>query len=318
MGGDFAEQVRAQFPQGLTGIFAIGGTRTTYILDRNRGTVDPGRIQDFSDMGTYLEGRYQAFIRMYFGLGGQNMIIAALSFRSFTERGETYRVKAAQEVLRLANAGFAAFYRAEGIDPYFAGIDTLLRAEGDPHLREAGQVLESFQRNWPYAEGRRKLVWEVASIPLYSVWKTVTSLSDSERLEWDQKITSLTEMDELHEWLYRKFSQAVYGTVLSMPRFYVGSNKGGDLKWRVPLSMLLSGGEWLRLFYTPYPTLFMSEAVLRRIVEEVAFRERFHSNRVDYEGRLTNDVVRAEYERAVRLGLDPDSTVGLVRRLGGE
>jgi hypothetical protein len=35
----FADRVRARFPEGLTGIIAIGGTRTTFILEYNRSTA---------------------------------------------------------------------------------------------------------------------------------------------------------------------------------------------------------------------------------------------------------------------------------------
>ncbi len=32
----FADRIRERFPEGLTGIFAIGGTRTTFILEHNQ------------------------------------------------------------------------------------------------------------------------------------------------------------------------------------------------------------------------------------------------------------------------------------------
>jgi hypothetical protein len=47
----FADRIRVRYPEGLTGVFAIGGTRTTYVLEQNRQTSDPGRIDNFATQG---------------------------------------------------------------------------------------------------------------------------------------------------------------------------------------------------------------------------------------------------------------------------
>src|SRR4051794_31760653 len=99
----FASRIQERYPEGLTGIFAIGGTRTTYILEQNRYAENPGRIEDFAAHGTFLQDRYCQFINMFMDLGGQNMIITASSFRGFHERGGEYAQLVAKEILRMAN-----------------------------------------------------------------------------------------------------------------------------------------------------------------------------------------------------------------------
>lgn len=309
----FAENIRQKYPEGLTGIFAIGGTRTTYILEANRHQPDPGKIQDFADHGAFLQTRYQKFMRDFFSLGGQNMIITASSFRGFTERGGEYAKLVAVELLRLIDDSFQQFYRDEQIDPYFVGIDTLAGAGDGP--REVSQAFQDFMKSWSYAEGRRKLVWEIASIPLLTFWNWTQGLNVQEREEINTLIAGTTDMEALHRQLYEKFSQAVYGTALPMPHFYLGTNKSGDLKWRSPLPIALSGGEYMRLFYTPYPSLFTSRETMHRILNDLAFKERFFSVKTDYKDRFTNELAEAEYQRVMALSRDPETTLGLSRQI---
>ena len=44
---EFAQRIRERYPEGLTGLFAIGATRRTYILDRNRHRKIPVISQIF-------------------------------------------------------------------------------------------------------------------------------------------------------------------------------------------------------------------------------------------------------------------------------
>src|SRR5258708_2998691 len=146
----FAQRIREKYPEGLTGIFAIGGTRTTYILDQNRHSQDPGHIQDFAAHGEYLQQRYCQLIQAFFELGGQNMIITASSFRGFHERGGDYAQLVSKELLRLINDQFQDFYRKQNIDPYFVGIDTLMHLPSDSAACQTGQQLLDFQKGWSY------------------------------------------------------------------------------------------------------------------------------------------------------------------------
>ena len=45
----------------------------------------------------------------------------------------------------------------------------------------------------------------------------------------------------------------------------------------------------------------------------VAFGKRLRSTNIDYAGKLTPDLLEAEYERVMALSSDPASTLGLVR-----
>ncbi len=250
---DFAARIQARYPEGLTGVFAIGATRRTFILDQNRRTADPGHIQEFSAMGAYLLRRYLEFIGMFFDLGGQNALITALSFRSFFERGAEYPEQAAPELLRIIGDEACTFYRENNIDPYFMGIDSLrLQPAGSPGAMIV-QALTDFQARWAYGTGRRKLLWEIASMPLLTFWQAFEAMSEAERNAFDQEIGAAPGLNELYQLLYRRFARIAYGTEIPIPHLYLGTNMSGDLKWRSPMPISLTGGDYVRMFYTPYP-----------------------------------------------------------------
>src|SRR5712691_2660611 len=115
---EFAGRVRERYANkgGLTGVFAIGGTRTTYSLEKQRHLPDPGHMNDLSDQIDYIQERYQRFISMFFELGGQNMIIAGSSFRAFAgQRGPEYINWISRAVSNLHNDTFQRFYREKCI-----------------------------------------------------------------------------------------------------------------------------------------------------------------------------------------------------------
>ncbi len=312
---EFAQRIRDRYPEGLTGLFAIGATRRTYILDRNRAQENPGHIADFSEQGAYLQRQYFRFIQTYFELGGQNMLIAALSFRSFFERGGEYAELVSQEVLRLLDDGASAFYRAQNIDPYFVGIDTLLMLPPDSAAHQTAQKMVNFQNNWQYAEGRRKLLWEIASIPLLTFWQTLDNLSAEERTAFEADADPADGLNDVFHRLYQRLGRAAYGADIPVPHFYLGTNMSGDFKFRTPMSLALTGGDYLRMFYVPYPPLFMTEASMRMMLNDLAFGDRFHSRKTDYDGRYTPELAEAEYKRILELADDPSCILGLSRRV---
>lgn len=312
----FAQRIRERYPEGLTGVFAIGGTRTTYILENNRDKDDPGKIEDFAHHGEYLLERYLDFCDMFYSLGGQNMIITAFSFRGFYNRGREYAELVTQEMERFINPIAIAGYRRMNVDPYFTGIDTLLLFPEDSPVHQLGRTLADFQNNWTYQAGRRKLIWEVASIPLYTLWESGRNWSDTIQAEVAEEISAeQADLEAVYRVLYRRFSAEAYGTDVPMPHFYLGTNKSGDLKWRSPMPLTLSGGDYLRMFFTPYPTLFMTPAIMETILEDLAFKDRFFSDKTDYKGKYTRELVQAEYERVMRLRDDPNAVLGLSRRV---
>src|SRR5689334_16068572 len=100
-GRAFSDRIRERYPEGLTGIFAPGGTRTTFILDRHRRHENPGEISDFAEYAEYgLDGLFD-LIEIYFDLGVQNLIVPLFSYQGFYERGEDYAEKAARMSLRV-------------------------------------------------------------------------------------------------------------------------------------------------------------------------------------------------------------------------
>lgn len=311
----FKARIQERYPEGLTGVFAVGGTRTTYILEQNRDKPNPGHIEDFAAHGDYLLRRYWQLIQNFFSLGGQNMIITAFSFRGFYNRGAEYGALITQEMGRFIDEGSVNFYCENQIDPYFTGIDTLLLQPKDSPIYHMGQQLAEFQNGWSYQDGRQKLVWEIASMPLYTFWQTFQEMSPEEREQLNSDIASQENLEDIYRSLYKRFSRAAYGTDIPMPHFYLGTNKSGDLKWRSPMPLALSGGDYLRMFYTPYPSLFITRETLQVILEDLAFKDRFYSAKTDYSGQYTPELAQAEYERVMELSSRPETTLGLSRRV---
>jgi hypothetical protein len=314
---NFAERIRARYPEGLTGAFAVGGTRTTYILEHNRQNTNPGQIADLTDYADYLLQRYFDFINLFLELGGQNMIITALGYQSFHERGEQYARFISEATLALINERSVQFYRERGIDPYFAGIDTLLALPPDNPARQLGLDLDAFQKGWPYQAGRYKVVWEIAVIPLFSFWQAPRVLGEAGTAELEGQMATATSLEAMYQTLYRHYARAAYGTELPITHFYLGTNRNGDMKLRsiLPIAMLCGGP--FRLFYTPYPTLFISRETLQAILEDLAFgKPTLRSQRTDYRDQYTSELAEAEYRHFLQQSADTGTVVGLSRALG--
>lgn len=312
---EFAARIRERYPEGLTGIIPIGGTRTTYILEHNRDNANPGQIESFSAYADHVENRIRALMSSFFELGGQNLVAPILSYQLFEdERGQAYVDMATQQSFRLMNDDWTAYYQSQNIDPYFAGIDTLLHFPQRALQYQLGEAMTEYQKQWPYREGRRKLIWEIAPIPLYSFWRAPAVLGEAAQAELEARLSNATDMDAMYEALYRYYAQAAYGTTIPRPHFYLGNNRSGELKVRAMLPVALLCGGPVRFFYVPYPTLLMTRDTLQAVLDDLAFGKRIRSNgSADYSGKLTQELIEAEYQRVIQLSGDPMTTLGLLR-----
>lgn len=308
----FAQQVRERFPEGLTGVIAIGGTRTTFILDYNRDQADPGYMPDFTVYGDKLLDRYHELISMFLDLGGQNLIMPVLAWQRFSEKGQEYAEAVALLLDWLTNEKSVAYYQRRQIDPYFAGIDTLLHLPEDHFGHQAALRLTAFQAGWKYQPGRHKLVWEVAPIPLFSVLRAQAVLGDDALRALEAEIAATDDLAKIDELTYRYYAKALYGTEVPMPHFYLGSNRKGDLKLRSMLPFALYSGAPMRLYFTPYPSLFTKYDTLHAIIDDLAFGKQKLSREKDYRGQLTPEAVQAAYQNVVQLSEDASTTVGLL------
>ncbi len=314
---EFAARVRARYPEGLTAVLSLGGTRTTYILSQQRGSADPGKIESFSAYAAHLLERYQQVMGHFFELGGQNIIITPLSIHNFSRRGDEYRDQAAQSVDLLFSSDFVAFYERYEVDPYFTGIDALLHMRHVPSLYQLGERMAAFQHSWQYREGRRRIVWEIGSIPLLSLMRLNASMSEDDRAQLEQALASVENMEQIYEILYVYYARALYGTDIPQPHLYIGSSRNGDLKLRIQTPLALDNGGRMRLFYTPYPNTFLTREGMRAIIEnleaETVLRSATHD--YDYSGKLTPELVEAEYQRVEALRADPSAILGLRRKV---
>jgi hypothetical protein len=298
----------------LTGIFAISGTQTSYILEKNRDADDPGRIEDPRAFANFLLERYFALASMYFGMGGQNMFVPALWYQRFYERGSDYTELVARLSLDLISESATRFYRDNEIDPYFVGIDTLLHLANDGPASRLGKELSDFCAGWQYASQRRKLLWEIATIPLFSVWRVDQDKALRDALA--AELSNLSNLADLQPALYKIYSQAIYGIDLPMPHFYLGTNRNGDLKLRSSLPIGLGYSGSFRMFFVPYPSLNMKEESLRAILEDLAFGSAdLRSHDIDYAAVYTRELADAEYKRVLDLSANVESVLGLFRHV---
>jgi hypothetical protein len=310
---EFAARIREKYPEGLTGIFALGGTRTSFILEKNRDQQNPGQIKDFSSYVDYSHQRLLEVMQSFFNMGGQNMVIALFSYQGFYERDDTYVKHMIPACLRLIEADTLMFYQQNDIDPYFVGIDTLLHLPEDHPAYGLGKAFEDFHKSWDYQEGRRKVIWEVAPIPTFSFWKAPEVMGEAANAELKNTLANCTDLYEIHNMLYEYYAWAVYGTYIPIPHFYLGSNRNGNLKLRSMLPIALVCGGPFRLYYTPYPSLFITDETLQAMLEDIAFGAALRSTTVDYKDRFNPEIMEAEYARVQELRDDPDSTLGLTR-----
>jgi len=318
MDTNFADQIRQRFPEGLTGIIAIGGTRTSYILEHNRDSEDPGHISDFDSYATVMLQQYFTLIEWFFDLGGQNLVIPPLAYQRFTAYDVKYMHRISALTMMLTEADAINFYRQYDIDPYFVGIDTLLKLPEDNPGHQLGLGLTEFQHTWNYQEGRRKLLWEIAPIPLYSFWN-MKNLVDPETLaEVEREIEQMNDLEKIYQTLYRLYAWAVYGTEIPVPHFYLGTNRNGDLKLRSMAPIALLNGSNTRFYYTPYPSLFTTFETLQAIIQDAAFGNTMSSKQSDYAARLTSEMVNEEYERVMAMSADTQTTLGFVRRVDAD
>lgn len=314
----FVERIRGRFPEGLTGIIAVGGTRTGYILQHNQAAEDPGRI-DFQAYTQVTLRQYLDLVQMFFDLGGQHLVMPILSYQRFTAYDMDYIRYVSATALMLTQPDVIDFYHQYAIDPYFVGIDTLLKLSPDNPGHELGVKLTEFQAQWQFEAGRRRLFWEVAPIPLYSFWNAKNTLDPAALAAFDAEIEATHDLDLLYQTLYRLYARSAYGVEIPVPHFYLGTNRNGDLKLRSMIPIALLNGSDTRFYYTPYPSLFTTRDTLKAIIEEVAFGSTLSSKHAaDYQARFSPEVVKAEYERVLALSADPMTTLGFVRQVDSE
>lgn len=310
----FTERMSERYPEGLTGILSIGGTRISYILENHRGLENPGRIDDMRQYAIGVLEEMRGMISGFFELGTQNLVVPLLAYQLFEDsRGPAYAEATTKLMFEMLSDEFVNYYVANGIDPYFAGIDTLLRFPERELANRVASACADFQSRWQYQKGRRKLIWEVAPIPLYSIWRAHHVLGETAADQLEAEMEAAPSLHAIHDILYRYYARAVYGTEIPMPHFYLGNNRNGDIKLRAMLPIALLCGSPTRFFFTPYPTMFTSKETIEHLLHDLAFGKRLRSEEVDYKDRLTREFVELEYQRVLQLSQDPTTTVGLVR-----
>jgi len=139
-------------------------------------------------------------------------------------------------------------------------------------------------------------------------------MTEEQNRAFEESLEQSTDLQDMHDKLYRYYARAVYGTDIPMPQFYLGSNRNGDIKMRSMLPIAMVCGGPFRMFFTPYPSLFITREILQAILEDLAFGKPLRSTKMDYSGQVTADLIEAEYQRVLQVSSDPNTILGMVRK----
>ena len=152
-------------------------------------------------------------------------------------------------------------------------------------------------------------------IPLYSIWRAQEVLG-SERVEaFEIALAEAKDLDTVHDLTYKFYAQAVYGQRCPCQTSTWDRVRNGDLKLRAMLPISLLCGSATRFYFTPYPSMMITRETLKAILEDLAFGKRLHSTQVDYSGKLTPELLEAEYLRVQQLCADPAPRSGFCEHL---
>lgn len=305
-------RIHERFPNGLTAVLATGGSRTWYILKHQQHHDNPGHIENLDEFMDVAHRANCHFIQMYLDCGGSHAIVPLFSPFQTNMRTEKYLEATWRNVCLLIDDETQKFYRDNDIHPYFAGLDTLLRLPHRHVLSQMATKLMQFQHNW--VGGTNNLIWEFAPVPLYTLWQTIRNLSDAEHHKIEIDIETFgTDLAAIHQLLYKRFAPVAYGTDFQSPHLYIGTNRNRDLKLRIHWPLSLDMTEGTRLYFTPYPSFFMTQDGMASVLEDVLSTKTFRSANTDYRGMISRQQAQGMYERFTRLASDKSNITGLVK-----
>lgn len=299
-------RIREQYPEGLTAILAIGGTRTAYIL-LHGNDARPGEIPDLEAYMQWAMRKTCNHIVDFYTLGGVNAVVPIFSYLTLGNRTDSYISQAIKMFSLLIDDTTQAFYAANNIDPYFGGIHELL-ASKEPELVQAGEMLRDFTHTWEYKESHRKLVWGVLSVPLWTFRNADIINGDSAAQRLEMELEQTSNWHERQDLLYNYYCLALYGTTLPLPQFQIGDARNSDLKIRTHF-FSLDILDKLRLYYIPYPALFADsdewQSDLETAIKDLLDDERTRTLNTDYRNLLTTKQItdmRLEFKALVGKG----------------
>lgn len=296
------EYIKKKYPEGLCGIFVFGGTRTSYATQIRRHATEPGAIESFQDYTEYGLTRSLEIIHNFFELGGKYAILEILDIHRIAGERGAYTNPAIDANYALIDEKRQQFYLENQIDPYFVGIDALLQLSESHLAYKLAKRLQEFQMSWSRDEAHCKLIYSIAPLPLYTFSKIQFELlSDEDNLL------------NLANKLYRQFSVASYGLYVPPPAFYIGQARNGSMQSasRLPLALDVTGK--LRLYYTQYPSFYLSKTGLKTILDDLLYESEngLNSKTYDYNGQITPEMAHEMHEYFSRLADDGESILGL-------
>ncbi len=289
----------------ITAIISFGGTRMAYILEENRDRNNPGEI-DYPAYLDYCLQKIRNIISYYFQAGGKHLVLEGLDIGLISgDRGDEYARIVSTYMIRLAD-DMAEFYRSNNADVTFVGIDAIQELPQTHAARRMGEYLATFNETWQYDYGsRRQIIWNVAAIPLYTLYNISATVDNSD--------IDMLDLVQAEYEIYDRYAKQVYGFHLPMPDMYIGSNTNGDNPLSSRLPVALGVKYHFRSFYVPFPTFFLKQHHFDAIIADLSKKPQHDSYRLDYKGQLSTEAVQYAYEYYSKLAQEKNSITGLFK-----
>ena len=273
-------------------------------FEKNRDNLNPGEI-DYDDYVTYSFQKMRDIISYFFAAGGDNLFLEVLDINLLSDkRGAEYTELAINYAYELVNSDFITFYENNHIDVRFVGIDVIQKLDKTHPARQLGDYLSNINNNWQYHDTHHKLIWNIASIHLHSIYNT--SIENT----FDVEFTNMKKA--LHKY-YSHFSEKIYGFYLPQPNLYIGSNRRGELSLSSRLPIAIGVEHDFRLFYVPFPTFFMTQHHFDAIINDLGVVD-LADETIDYSNQLTSLDVKKNYELFKKQASDTSQIAGLRKK----
>jgi hypothetical protein len=308
------EEIRHKFPGGLTAVLGTGGSRTSYILEYNRHKNNPGKI-DFDDYGEKMRDKFCLLVKNIVSLGGKNIIDAAPTYGLIATRTPQYVYSIIDLAKRIyLDEKMQEFYKENHIDPYFVGMEAFLNTPVDSPFNKYAQKLIHFMNEWSYHPDNNRLILEVGTIHIFSIWRALQSNTQEEQQQLEQEIESTFDLKTKFDILYQYFIKKIYGFHVPIPHFLLSSNAKGSCKCFLPLPMILSGGIKTRFFYMPYSPIAISYSALETIIRDLIAPKSQTSLEIDYSDKSNlSTLLENKYQEMLTLVNNPNVIIGLTK-----
>ena len=233
------------------------------------------------------------------------MIVPFFYYQGFKKRGDDYVNSDIGSFLQLVTEQFAPFYRANNVDSYFAGIDTLLHMPEAEITHQFGGGWQIFKNSGSTSYDDENLSGRLRPYRCSRCYGHSRSWMKQRWHCWKRK-----SKQQLHLMTSPICCTSIIHVPFMEQRF----------RWRISIwgpfeTMIINYRQFCRCLYTMDVP---SDCTIRRIPAFSpplqCFGKSASSLGVDYRAEYTKESALVEYESYITLRDNPKSTIGLLRQ----